>query len=100
LIDRKKAPVMATETLTDLELFHRFVGKELAAGDRRMSVQECLVRYEAYQRDLAKLEEALRPAIEEFERGKGGPIDWDELKTRVRLRLAQQGIVDEATRSA
>jgi hypothetical protein len=60
---------MATETVADLERFHRFVGKALAAGNKRMS-------------------------------GEGGPIDWDALKSRVRQRLAQQGIVDEATRSA
>jgi hypothetical protein len=91
---------MATETLTELELFHRFVGKELAAGNKRMSLQESVERFEAYQRDLAKLEEALRPALEEYERGEGGPIDWDELKSRVRERLAQEGIIDGAARSA
>jgi hypothetical protein len=91
---------MAIETLTELELFHRFVGKELAAGNKRLSVQESLERFEAYQRDLEKLKEELRPALEEFERGEGGPIDWDELKARVRQRLAEEGITDEAARSA
>jgi hypothetical protein len=83
---------METETLTDLERFHRFVSKELAAGNRRMTVQECLVRFEEYQRDLAKLEEELRPAIEEFERGEGGPIDWDEFYREGEDRLKAKGI--------
>lgn len=83
---------MATETLTELELFHRFVGKELAAGNRRMSVRESIERFEAYQRDLAKLEEELRPALEEYERGEGGPIDWDEFFRRNEERLRALGI--------
>ena len=92
---------MATETLTELELFHRFVGKELAAGNKRMSLKESLERFEEYQRDLAKLEEALRPALEEAERDGGHPMDWDRLKSRVRQRLTEEGVRgDGAARSA
>ncbi len=91
---------MATETLTELELFHQYLGKQIAGGNKRMSVQESLDRYDAYRRDVAKLNEALRPALEEFERGEGGPIDWDALKSRVYRRLAEEGIASEAARDA
>jgi len=85
---------MATETPTELELFHRFVGKELAAGNRRMSAQESLERFEVYQRDIAKLNEELRPALEAAARGEGHPIDWDEFFRKGEERLRAMGIED------
>ena len=83
---------MATETLTELELFHRFVGKELAAGNKRLSVQESLERFEAYQRDIVKLKEELQPALEAAARGEGRSIDWDEFFRRNERRLREMGI--------
>lgn len=83
---------MATETLTELELFHRFLGKELARGNKKMTAQESLERFEAYRRDVEKLNELLRPALEEVARGGGKKIDWDEFFKRNEERLRAMGI--------
>lgn len=83
---------MATETLTELELFHRFLSKELARGNKKMTAQESLERFEAYRRDVEKLTEALLPALEEFNRGEGGPIDWDQFFHEGEERLRIKGI--------
>ena len=86
---------MATVTLTELELFHRFVGEQLARGEKALTPQQSLERFTAYRRDVEKLQEFLRPAIEEYERGEYGPIDWDRLKSQVRDRLAAEGVTGE-----
>jgi hypothetical protein len=83
---------MATETLTELELLHRFIGKELAAGKKSLTVKESLERFEEYQRDIAKLQEALRPALEEAARGEGHAMDWKEFFRRNEERLRAMGI--------
>jgi hypothetical protein len=57
-----------------------------------MSVQESIERFEAYQRDIAKLNEELRPALEAAARGEGHPIDWDEFFRRNETRLREMGI--------
>ncbi len=87
---------MATETASDLEAFHAFVGTQLAQGNRRMTPPEAVAAFDAYRRDVEKLNEALRPAFEEYQRGECGPMDWEALKVRVRDRLAREGIVEGA----
>lgn len=83
---------MATETLTDLELFHKFIGKELERGHKKMKVQECLERFEAYRRDVEKLQQMLQPALEAAARGEGKEIDWEEFHRRNAARLRAMGI--------
>ena len=83
---------MATETLTELELFHRFLGEQIARGNKRISVAQGLELFQAYRRDIEKLKEALRPALEQYERGEGGPIDWDKFFREGEERLRAKGI--------
>lgn len=83
---------MATETLTELELFHRFVAKELARGNKAMTVRETLDKFDAHRRDVEELREFLRPALEQYERGEYGPMDWDEFFREADERLRGKGI--------
>jgi hypothetical protein len=83
---------MATETLTDLELFHRFLGQEIARGNTAMTPEQSVERFEAYRRDIAKLRELLQPALEQVERGEYGPIDWDEFFREADARVRARGI--------
>lgn len=83
---------MATETLTELELFHRFLAKEIGRGNKRMTPQESIEKFEAYRRDVRKLQELLQPAFEQCERGECGPIDWDEFFREAEERLRGRGV--------
>lgn len=87
---------MATDVqeITELELLHRFIGEELVAGRRRRTVDECLAEFRQYQRELERLREEIRPALERSLRGESPPFDVEEIKRRVRERLAGRGITD------
>jgi Arc/MetJ-type ribon-helix-helix transcriptional regulator len=84
----------ATVKMTELELLHRFVSEQLANGGRRMSVEECLNEFRAYQSELERLREEIRPALERSLRGESRPFDADKLKARVTRELADEGITD------
>lgn len=88
-------PTATPTTPTDLERFHRFLGEQIARGEKSLTPQEGLDRFAAYQRDVEKLNELLRPALEQVERGEYGPLDWDRLKSRVHDRLAAAGVPNE-----
>lgn len=83
---------MATETLTELELFHRFVTQEIARGNKAMTPQQSVERFAAYLRDVEKLNKTLRPALEEAARGGGRTIDWDEFFREAESRLRAEGV--------
>ena len=63
---------MATQTPTELESFHRFLTEQLRGGGKGLSPEESLNAFRAYQRDLARLQEGIQPAVERFHRGPGG----------------------------
>jgi Arc/MetJ-type ribon-helix-helix transcriptional regulator len=84
----------ATAEMTELELLHRFIADQLADGRRRMPVDECLREFRAYLREVERLREEIRPALERSLRGESEPLDFEDLKQRGRDRLRQQGIAD------
>jgi len=83
---------MATETLSELELFHQFVGQRLAAGRADESVDAALDDFRQQHPQLADLRAKIRVAQEQSQRGESGPFDADETKRAVRDRLAEHGI--------
>jgi Arc/MetJ-type ribon-helix-helix transcriptional regulator len=48
----------------------------------------------AYQRDLEKFKAESRGAMDEIEQGRTKPLDVAALKSRVRQKLAEQGITE------
>ena len=84
---------MKTE-LSEVELFHRFVAEQIKNGGRNLSLDEILKAFRAYEGDLERCREAIRPALERSLRGESEPFDVEEMKTRVTNRLAEKGISD------
>jgi len=85
---------MTTATLTELEAFHQFLSERLKNGDRNLSVDSSIEAFRAYQRDLQRLREELRPSLQRAARGEGREIDVDDIGRRGRERLAREGITD------
>ena len=87
---------MATdlETQTELEAFHKYVGELLKKGKRKMTAEESLADFREYQKELERLREELRPALERAARGEGKEIDVEDILRRGRERLAKEGITD------
>ena len=87
---------MATDvtSVTELELFHRFVSERLANGGRQPSVEQCLAEFREYQRDVNRLREEIGPALESSLRGESRPFDVEGIKRRGRERLRERGISD------
>jgi len=85
---------MATKTITELELFYRFVGETLSNGGGEMSPEESLQAFRAYQRELAGLRQAIEPSLKRSLRGESAPFDGEKIKKRVTEKLAKEGITD------
>ena len=85
---------MATDTVTELEAFHKFLGERLKNGRCKLSVEQSVEAFRAYQRELQTLRQDLAPALEESARGNSAPLDIEQLKAEVREALAEKGITD------
>lgn len=87
---------MAAETgmisLSELELFRRFVDTCLSNGGKQMSLDECLADFREYQSELARLREEIRPALERSLRGESKPFDIEALRAEVERRMDDLGI--------
>ena len=77
---------------TEVERLHRFLGQQIAAGHTDLTAAQALEQFQAYQHDIERLREELRPAMESFRRGEGGPIDWDEFYRLADERAAAAGV--------
>lgn len=85
---------MATELPSELKSFHWFLTEQLRRGDVSLSPEQSVEAFRAYQRDLERCREDIRPALERSVRGQSEPLDIEELKERVTKRLAAKGITD------
>ena len=85
---------MATEVLTELELFHDFIGKHLQTGGRSLSLEESVNAFRAYQRGLERFKQDLEGALAESARGESEPLDVEDIIVRGRQRAGEKGITD------
>ena len=85
---------MSTVTVSELEAFHQFLGERLKSGRCKCSVEESVHEFRAYQRELERLREEIRPALERSLRGESKPFDPEELKGRITPDLAEHGILE------
>ncbi len=81
-------------TLTELELFHRFIGEKISNGSRDLDLQEAVKAFRAYQDQLAHLRREIQPALDGSLRGECQQFDADALKKRITEQLASRGIAE------
>ena len=86
---------MATDSTTEIEAFHRFLGDQIEGGPVDVSPEESVQAFRAYQRDLERVRNDLGPSIDRFDRVEpASPLDIADVKRRGRERLAREGIVE------
>jgi len=82
-----------TRVLSDLELLHRFIGRNLEAGHREQPVDECLSEFHRYLESVNRLRDEIRPGLERSLRGESAEeLDVEDIIRRGRERLAERGI--------
>ena len=90
---------MATDiphTPSEVELLHDYLGKQLEGAGPNVSLDSALAGFQEYYRQLREVRAKVRQAEDSLAAGKGKPLDVDALITRVRKRLAEQGVTDAA----
>ena len=85
---------MATDLKDEFQDFQRFLDDKPDIGCSTMSLEQALLEFRAYQRDLQKFRDDTRQSLEESARGESSPLDLNDVIERGRQRLAQKGISD------
>lgn len=85
---------MATQLPNELASFHRFLTEQLESGGTELSPEESVQAFRAYQGDLQRFREDIRPALQRSLRGESKPLDIEDIKARGRKRLEEKGITD------
>jgi hypothetical protein len=85
---------MSTDLQQDLREFHGFIGRLLENGGATMTLEDSVAEFRAYQEELHRCREAIRPALEASLRGESTPLDMGEIIQRVTSRLRSEGIPD------
>ncbi len=80
---------MASELPSEVGQFQEFLDGRV---DPLGSLDEAVLEFREYQRQLADLKEKLRVGVEQCGRGEVGPFDAEETKRRLREQLAKEGI--------
>lgn len=83
---------MTSEHSHEYEMFNAFITERFGGDIEGTSLEEALVTFRAYQRQLAKLRKHLQPSITEADQGKTQPLDLDAVMARVEMRLHQQDL--------
>ena len=81
----------ATEELKD---FNRYIAEVLNGKADSMTMEQMLLDYREYQRQLSEVRAKLREAEESSAKGLSKPFDLDDFIERGRKRLANLGITD------
>ena len=85
---------MAADLPSELEVFCNFLAEQLQNGDSDLSPEQSVEAFRAHQRDLDRLKQDIRPAVERFKCGEGRQLDYDAVKDEVTQRLAEKGITE------
>ena len=84
----------ATNSPSELDVFYQFLAEQLRDGASDLSPEQSVEAFRSYQRDLERLKNDIRPAVEQFKRGEGRQLDYDAVKDEVTQRLAAKGITE------
>ena len=68
----------------------RFIGQLLENGGVATTVEDSVAEFRAYQEELERCREAIRPALESSLRGESTPLDMEDVKRRGRERFEQR----------
>jgi hypothetical protein len=79
---------------TELAAFSQFVTERLQNGQSASNLEEAVQTFRAYQDDVERLRKHLAPALVESKRREAKPLNADDVKQRIRTRLAEHGITD------
>jgi hypothetical protein len=85
---------MPTDTQHDLHEFHTWLGTQLSNGGGRMTLEESIAEFRAYQEELDRCRAEIRVSLDELERGELEPLDMGDVIRRVTTRLQARGISD------
>jgi len=80
---------MTTNSPSELDVFYHFLAEQLQDGASDLSPEQSVEAFRSYQRDLERLKNDIRPAVEQFKRGEGRQLDYDAIKAEVTQRLAE-----------
>lgn len=83
---------MVADLHAELREFHGFLGRQLENCGATMTVEETVAQFRAYQEELHRCREAIRPALEASLRGESKPLNMQEVIDRVTQRLHEEGI--------
>ena len=82
---------MIAGSSSELQLFHEYLGQQLATGGAAISVEGAVVEFRKYQQELAELREKLLVAEQQSERSESAPFNAEASKQALRDRLASLG---------
>ena len=85
---------MSTETPSELEMFHGFLGQQLRDGTRDLSVEESVQAFRRYQQELQRFKTEIQPALAESQSGQSQPLDVEQIIARGMERAAKKGLSD------
>ena len=85
---------MSTESPNDFQDFNKFVTEHLSDHASNLSLEEGVAAFRAYQSELARCREEIKPAIDELDETGGTDLDIDAIIARGKKKLAEEGILD------
>jgi len=85
---------MASNTPSEVGLFQEFLTSCTENAGLPGSLEEAVLEFRVYRRQLTDLQQKLHLAEQQSARGEVGPFDAEATKQRLRDRLAQEGIIE------
>lgn len=70
---------MPTDTRQDLREFHAWLGGQLSNGGGRMTLEESIAEFRAYQQELERCRAEIRLSLDELERGEVERFDVEDI---------------------
>ncbi|UUO06965.1 hypothetical protein M4951_01320 [Blastopirellula sp. J2-11] len=86
---------MATDAAQELQQFHQFIGQRIASGSE-MSIAEAVAEFQAYQAELERFREEIKPGLDRLARGEYEELDIEEFKRLARERWDKRRRGDQA----
>ena len=81
---------MDTQPQPELAAFRDFLSAQLERGRERLSPEESVAAFRAQQLELARLRDAISPALERAHDGEGSPLDSGRMKEDITRQLAER----------
>lgn len=83
---------MPTDTQHDLREFHTWLGGQLNNGGGRLTIEESITEFRAYQEELERCRAEIRIGLEESLRGESEAFDVDDIMRGVDEELQRRNI--------